>query len=181
MENLYRTDRLVLKAADLSDATLIHDYFVRNREFLEKFEPARDEGFYSLKFCRDLVEYDRYCMENKQAVKFWIFKGNRVIGSVALNNIIWGVFLSAFVGYRLDKDEVNKGFMTEALKKLISISFDTLMLHRLEANIMPRNRPSLMAARKAGFVYEGLSKKYLKINNVWEDHIHMVILNNKLK
>ena len=50
-------------------------------------------------------------------------------------------------------------------------------LHRVEANIMPRNPASLRAAEKAGFVREGLSRRYLNINGVWEDHIHMVRLN----
>ena len=30
-------------------------------------------------------------------------------------------------------------------------------------------------AEKAGFYNEGLALKYLKINGVWEDHIHMVL------
>ena len=50
---------------------------------------------------------------------------------------------------------------------------------RVEANIMPRNTASRRAAAKAGFVEEGLSRKYLKINGVWEDHIHMVRLNGE--
>ena len=54
---------------------------------------------------------------------------------------------------------------------------EELGLHRIEANIMPCNLPSLGVAEKCGFVREGLSRKYLKINGVWEDHIHMVRLN----
>lgn len=34
---------------------------------------------------------------------------------------------------------------------------------------------------KLGFYNEGLSYKYLKINGNWEDHIHMVLLNNNIK
>ena len=45
--------------------------------------------------------------------------------------------------------------------------------------VMPRNRASLALARKCGFREEGLSQKYLRINGVWEDHIHMVRLNEK--
>jgi ribosomal-protein-alanine N-acetyltransferase len=30
---------------------------------------------------------------------------------------------------------------------------------------------------KLGFEYEGLSRRYLKIAGVWEDHIHYVMLN----
>lgn len=45
---------------------------------------------------------------------------------------------------------------------------------------MPHNKPSLDLARRLGFEYEGLAKKYLKINNKWEDHIHMTILNDDI-
>jgi ribosomal-protein-alanine N-acetyltransferase len=54
-------------------------------------------------------------------------------------------------------------------------------LHRIEANIMPRNAASLRVVEKAGFHREGLAKKYLKINGVWEDHIHMVLLNDRME
>ena len=65
--------------------------------------------------------------------------------------------------------------MTEAVRETVRIAFEELDLHRIEANIMPRNRASLGVARKAGFYEEGLALKYLQINGVWEDHIHMVI------
>ena len=44
---------------------------------------------------------------------------------------------------------------------------------------MPRNKTSLRVAEKAGFVCEGLLKEYININGVWEDHMHMVILDSR--
>lgn len=41
---------------------------------------------------------------------------------------------------------------------------------------MPGNTASLKVLVKDGFEGEGLSKSYLKINGVWEDHVHMVRL-----
>ena len=38
---------------------------------------------------------------------------------------------------------------------------------------------SLRAAEKAGYRPEGLARRYLNINGVWEDHIHMVKLNEE--
>ena len=66
--------------------------------------------------------------------------------------------------------------MTEAVRAAADIAFTDLDLHRIEANIMPRNGASLRVAEKAGFYHEGLALKYLRINGVWEDHIHMVLL-----
>ena len=38
---------------------------------------------------------------------------------------------------------------------------------------------SLRAAEEAGYRPEGLARRYLNINGVWEDHIHMVKLNEE--
>ena len=70
--------------------------------------------------------------------------------------------------------------MSEALKKIINIAFNELKLHRIEANIMPKNLASQKLVQKFSFKNEGLSKKYLKINGLWEDHYHYVLLNDKL-
>ena len=39
---------------------------------------------------------------------------------------------------------------------------------------------SMAVLKKCGFSEEGYSKKYLRINGIWQDHIHMVLLNNDL-
>ena len=44
---------------------------------------------------------------------------------------------------------------------------------------MPRNLASRRAAAKAGYVEEGLARHYLKIDGVWEDHLHYVRLNEE--
>ncbi|GGH34267.1 GNAT family N-acetyltransferase [Paenibacillus segetis] len=44
-----------------------------------------------------------------------------------------------------------------------------------------RNGASLRIAEKLGFYHEGLAPKYLKINGVWEDHIHMVLRNESME
>lgn len=46
---------------------------------------------------------------------------------------------------------------------------------------MPKNKASLKVVENLSFINEGISKKYLKINGSWEDHIHMVFLNEDLE
>ena len=88
-----------------------------------------------------------------------------------------GAFCSAFLGYKLDENYINQGYMTMAISMIVSYAFDELHLHRIEANVMPRNKASLRALEKNHFENEGLSKHYLNINGIWEDHIHMVRIN----
>lgn len=183
MKNTYETDRLILKVIDKSDAPLVVDYYLRNQSFLEEWVPVRDKEFYSLQNQEELIQQDRLKIEANQLLKFWMFckhHPDRIIGSISFDSIVRGAFLSCYLGYKLDKDEVGHGYMTEALGKGIDLIFGEWGLHRIEANIMPKNQRSLRVVEKLGFYNEGLARKYLKINGEWEDHIHMVLLNDKV-
>ena len=101
----------------------------------------------------------------------------RLMGSVGLIADSARQYGSArSLGYALGVDYWGQGYMTEAVKACAACAFGTLGLHRIEGNIMPRNRRSLRVAEKCGFREEGLARAYLRIHGVWEDHIHMVRL-----
>jgi len=182
MKRSYETERLVLKVLDRFHANLVLDYYLRNRDFLEQWEPVRPEGFYTLDYQAKQLSKDLAAIRDGTMLRLWVFKKedeSRIIGCVAFNNIIRGAFMSCHLGYKSDKDEAGKGYITEAVRKGIDIMFNEYGLHRIEANIMPRNKPSLRVVEKLGFYNEGLAYKYLKINGIWEDHIHMVLLNER--
>nr|DAO07186.1 MAG TPA: Ribosomal-protein-S5-alanine N-acetyltransferase [Caudoviricetes sp.] len=176
MENQY----IQLVPADLSLAEQVVDYYKRNRDFLEAFEPVRSEEFFSLEYQQAVLKKEMAEYEARTAFRFYIMsveQPKKVIGIIGLNNVVWGAFCSAFLGYKLDKDFVNKGYMSIAVKLLTQYAFEELGLHRIEANVMPKNKASLRVLEKNHFVNEGISKYYLNINGVWEDHIHMVKIN----
>ncbi len=179
-----RTPRLLLKSGSDVTAEAVLDYFLRNKEFLTEWEVLRQPEFYTVETQKQMLDEDNANIERGQLVKLWLYKAEepeRVIGSVALSNIVRGVFLSCHLGYRLDGEEEGKGYMTEAVKELTAYAFQKLGLHRIEANIMPRNIASLKVTEKLGFYHEGLAKQYLRINGRWEDHIHMVLLNTEME
>ena len=184
IDNIITTDRLIVKVLDESSADKVLNYFLRNKNFLERWEAVRDKDYYTLGFQRNTLISEMKKIKEGMMYKLWIYKkgdDKKLIGSISFNNIIRGCFHSCHLGYRLDKDEINNGYMTEGLKESINFVFTELKLHRIEANIMPRNKKSLRVVEKLGFYNEGLAKKYLKINGKWEDHIHMVLLNEDLE
>ncbi len=179
---MHETERLLLKVLDRSHAEQVLDYYVRNKDFLKEWESLRGKEFYTQSCQEQLLDEDFRDMENNISLKLWIYKKEdtgRIIGMVTFTNIVRGVFLSCFLGYKLDKDEINKGCMTEAVAKGIDIMFEDYGLHRIEANIMPKNVRSLRVVNKLGFYNEGTARDYLKINGKWEDHVHMVLLNKR--
>ncbi|AHF07112.1 GNAT family N-acetyltransferase [Desulfitobacterium metallireducens] len=183
MQMVYETRRLKIKVLDKSSAELVIDYYLKNKAFLEEWESIKDEDFYTKQYQEEQLEKELLNVENNSSFRMWIFKkqdDNRIIGSVGFSNIVRGAFQSCHLGYKLDQDEINKGYITEAIQKGIDIMFNEFKLHRIEANIMPKNKRSLRVVKKLGFFNEGLAYKYLKINGKWEDHIHMVLLNDKV-
>lgn len=181
-----QTDRLTLKVLDPSFADRVLDYVVRNRAFFKEWNPTVDDIFYTLPFQQERLQRDRELLDAGSGMRLWIFKKEDVnlsciIGDFAFSNIVRGAFQSCHLGYKIDEQELNRGFMTEALRSGIAFAFKELALHRIEANIMPRNKRSIRVVEKLGFVNEGLSRKYLKINGTWEDHFHYVLLNEDLE
>ncbi len=174
------TERLTLKVLDEGAAGAVAAYWLRNREFHRQWNPLRPEEFFTPQHQAELLRNEWELIRADRLFKLWFFEKaepDRVIGAIALNNIVRGAFQSCHVGYHLDRALVNRGYMTEALRAVIGLAFGELGLHRLEANIMPRNGASLRVAEKTGFQPEGLARQYLRINGVWEDHLHMVLLN----
>jgi [ribosomal protein S5]-alanine N-acetyltransferase len=97
-------------------------------------------------------------------------EGGDIVGFLNLGEIIRGSLDQAFIGYGGVAGHEGRGYMTEAMQLVLREAFTTLKLHRIEANIQPDNLPSIALARRAGFLLEGFSPRYLKINGRWRDH-----------
>jgi ribosomal-protein-alanine N-acetyltransferase len=93
-----------------------------------------------------------------------------LVGWLNLGEIVRGNFQNAYLGYNGVQPHAGQGYMTEALQLVLKEAFVTEKLHRVEANIQPGNVPSIALVKRAGFVREGLSERYLKIGGRWRDH-----------
>jgi ribosomal-protein-alanine N-acetyltransferase len=188
-ENLYsdlETERLFLRILSVKDAPQVLDYLFRNQAFFKPWSPQRDPHFYTLDYQEEKLLLESQLLQEGSLLKWWIFEKKRphppkIIGDITFANIIRGAFQSCHLGYKMDAHQKNKGYMTEALTVSIASLFHERKLHRIEANIMPRNQRSIRVVEKLNFINEGISKKYLQINGVWEDHLHYVLLNSALE
>ncbi|MDH8678475.1 GNAT family N-acetyltransferase [Fusibacter bizertensis] len=182
MKSVIKTPRLTLSVLDAKWSEKICQYYIDNRDFLESWEPYRHNSFYTIDTQKIALELDYQGMIRGEMIRFWIIEDEteEIIGSVALTNIIKGVFKSCYLGYKLSKKHINLGYMTESIQAVINYAFDEMYLHRIEANIMPRNFASIRVVEKLGFEFEGCSKQYLKINGIWEDHNRYALLNTSL-
>jgi ribosomal-protein-alanine N-acetyltransferase len=173
------TPRLLLRLLDEHEASAVLDYYRRNRVFHQIWFPARSDSVFTLKQQQLNLASERADYLAGRAVPFWLAcraDPERIIGRLAFTQIVHGAFQSAFLAYHLDEACQGSGLACEAGQAAIPRLFEDFGLHRLEANIMPRNHRSIALAERLGFELEGMSTRYLKINGIWEDHLHYVRL-----
>jgi ribosomal-protein-alanine N-acetyltransferase len=93
-----------------------------------------------------------------------------ILGFFNLSQIVRRSLQSAYLGYAVGQPYSGQGYMSEGIQLVLRRAFVDLRLHRIEANIQPDNRASLALAQGAGFLREGFSPRYLKIDGHWRDH-----------
>jgi [ribosomal protein S5]-alanine N-acetyltransferase len=154
----------IIRPLTPDDAGELAALLAENREFLAPFEPVRDDRFYT-------VEGQRERIANDEPLAFAILAGDRIAGTVALSNVVFGAFHSANLGYWIAEQLNGRGLATRAVGEMIEFAFGELGLHRLEAGTLVDNIPSQRVLEKNGFEQIGLARRYLQIAGEWRDHL----------
>lgn len=82
----------------------------------------------------------------------------------------------AEVGYALGHEHWGKGYIGEALEVLLDFAFGDLGLHRIEADIDPRNTGSIRTVERLGFQQEGLLRERWLVNGETQDSLMFGLL-----
>ncbi len=98
-----------------------------------------------------------------------------VVGTCTLAWLDW-THRRAELGYALGSSHWRRGYMIEALPALIGHAFGDLALRRLEADVDPRNEPSLRLLDKLGFKREGLLRERYDVNGELQDTVLLGLL-----
>jgi [ribosomal protein S5]-alanine N-acetyltransferase len=144
-----------------------------NRDHTGPWDPLRDESFYTEAGQRLELDLDQRSWAAGNAYAFAVLdmdERDRLIGRVALSNVVRGPWQNATLGYWIDEHAGGRGHATRAVRLAVRFAFEHAGLHRVQPAIIPRNIRSVRVAEKVGFRLEGRALRYLKINGVWEDH-----------
>lgn len=82
----------------------------------------------------------------------------------------------AELSYWLGVPHWNRGFMTEAVRRLVAFGFAELGLHRIGARALLRNPGSWRVMEKAGMVREGVLRDYVRKDDAFEDVVAYAVL-----
>lgn len=175
---IVRARRLHLRSPMMGDYSAWAELRAASREHLVPWEPqwSRDE-LTRHAFRRRIRHYQRE-LKDDLGYAFFIIRDRdeALIGGLTMSNVRRGVTQSAAVGYWLGRAYVGQGYMTEAVRSAATFAFEELKLHRLEAACLPHNRASIQVLERNGFQREGLARRYLKIDGMWQDHLLFALL-----
>jgi RimJ/RimL family protein N-acetyltransferase len=91
-----------------------------------------------------------------------------LIGSITLFHLDF-THRRTEIGYALGRPYWGKGYMQETLKAVISYAFEELDLHRIEADVDPRNTASIRTVERLGFQREGYLRERWQVNGEIQD------------
>jgi RimJ/RimL family protein N-acetyltransferase len=98
-------------------------------------------------------------------------------GRVAGNIVSWQQGTEREVGYWLGKEYWGKGIATRALAEFLN----HVTQRPLYAHVVKHNIASIRVLEKCGFTREGLARRYLCINGVWQDHLLFGLLHEDFR
>lgn len=146
----------------------------RKREFLDLAKASKSLHRGWVRPPATAPEFAAYIKSARKPNKAGFFlcekAGGGLVGVVNVNEIVRGLFQSAYLGFYIFAPFANRGYMTMGLALVLDAAFGKLGLHRVEANIQPGNAKSRKVVKRLGFRREGVSRRYLRIGGAWRDH-----------
>lgn len=165
------TSTVRVRVLHRSDAARLAEAYQRNREHLAPWEPLRAEEFFTAEGQAASIESKLGLFIAGSDVPWILMDGARVVGVMNLSGIVRGPFLSAHLGYWVDKEMTGRGIGSAALEFAVQTARTELGLHRLQAATLPHNAASQKILKRAGFEEIGLAAEYLRIAGSWQDHV----------
>lgn len=172
-----QTERLLIKKLD---SKIMNEIFeLNNDDEIKKILGVTDEEFIR----QEKIHQKGYESYNQKMLNFQIVEkeSDTIIGNCGFHS--WNPqHHRAEVGYALNSDEFkNKGFMKEALQKVIEYGFQELDLNRIEALIDENNTPSKKLLHHFGFTREGNLRGHYLVDGVFEDSVLYSLLKSEYK
>ncbi len=167
-------DQTTLRPFARGDLDALLALRLSNRDFMAAYEADRSDAFFTRAGQAREIALDTEAWAAGAGYAFAIVDrlsaADRLIGRIALSNVVRGPWQNATLGYWVDLAANGRGHATNAVHLLCEFAFEHAGLHRVQPAIMPRNARSRRVVEKVGFRQEGTAARYLRIAGVWEDH-----------
>jgi ribosomal-protein-alanine N-acetyltransferase len=136
----------------IGDAPLLSQLMLNNKAQFSDYFPGTLAENISEEQSKQFIDTASYKMASKEQFLYGLYVENIVIGLVYIKELNWSNKEGEFA-YCIDKNHSGKGWITEAIKALTTLSFNTLDIERVIIIVHKTNIPSVRVAEKCGFSY----------------------------
>jgi ribosomal-protein-serine acetyltransferase len=150
--HFYIGDDITLRTYTPSDADLIYNAAIQNRERLAPFMHWMTDA-YSLSSATDFIERNAKSFAEKSSVGYGIFRESELLGSTGFVYFDWATRKTE-IGYWLIAKAEGKGIVSTVCKVLIDYAFNDLEMNRIEIKCSVENLRSAAVAERLGFKKE---------------------------
>lgn len=151
------TERLYLRAYQAGDGPLYHAVSIRNRNHLAEFESGN--------VLMDLKDQDHAEAIVRELAANWAARNNFFIGIFEKATDEWAgqVYVGPTnwdlpeftIGYVADVNHEGKGYISEAVNRVLQVLFADLGAHRVKSDCNENNIRSIRLLERCGFRREG--------------------------
>lgn len=154
---ILETERLILRNITKTDAISIFKY-LSDSEVMKYYGL---EPFKSVQDALDEISWYESIFNEQTGIRWGIsLKDNdKIIGSCGFLNTV-STHRRTDIGFELSKEYWGQGIGSEAIMAIIHYAFEQMNIQRIQALIEPLNIASQKMVEKAGFLQEGLLRKY---------------------
>ncbi len=173
---ILRGARVLLRPLSISDWDAWREVRLRCVTWLGRWEPVLELGGVDPLFSRAAFaswcaawEHERR-LDLSYAFGIFLLDG-RFVGEISVGGVYRGSFHTGYLGYWIDEAVAGSELAPEGIVLLMQYAFESLLLHRLEAVIMPDNHPSTRVAEKLTLRSEGLAVRFAQVAGEYVDHV----------
>ncbi len=168
------TDRLIIRPYKEDDylewITSFHNRLPSQHKY--------DEGYVDMSACnenwfKELVEKHQQLALSDKAYVFGVIRkeDQAQLGVIDFSTLIRDDFQWGRFGYTIHNQFWRQGYGKEAVKAAITLAFENLHYHRIEAHINLDNIPSIKLAESVGMEYECIRKGFIYEFGEWTDNL----------
>ena len=138
------------------------DYYISNKEHLEKWHPTTPKEFYTFKYQKNKINEQLKSINNRKSLHFLMInkEKTKMLGHCNYTKI---KDYKCWLGYSISKVCEGKSIMYEVLKLTNDYVINNLNIKEIRAGILPNNDRSIRLIKRLNFKYVG-EKDELEIN-----------------
>jgi RimJ/RimL family protein N-acetyltransferase len=170
------TDRLNLRWLTIADVPALYEIFGDPVVCRYWSRPPFSNMAEAAAYQREIVDL----FESRTLFQWGIAEAgtDHVIGTCTLANLS-PAHRRAEIGFALAQNAWGRGYMAETINALLTFAFETLHLHRVEADVDPRNHRSIAVLEHAGFRREGYLRERYHMDGEVQDALFYGLLRSE--